>query len=371
MLIKRLLIALPLILLQQTTTIPVTPVPGEHLCWNYAQAAPPDQTFEEFIEDVGEEEGIYTQFRPNGTDNVDFRRLDNGFLGGTHGVADDQSVDLLLQLYTAEPGPLHVRYLLIRNEQQVSVPIDGELVPYFDVMLVGGEMQTYILPLGTLDAGIHDIALLALQDFDIPPEPTGSISGSSFRLSLIAGALTAGEETNIPNGYDTLPFIEYPASEEPASPQFPNYPIELRLNEDTRVQWSYPDPVLTLPRRAPLSFYALGGYANVNRGEEAPSDLELPPYSHFALLAFINYEQVPITEEQPVIYGMAPIDRLFTWIPITLDAPDELGLHELLMVRVNSPRVPMCTLIGPPDGLFINPQVTHNRAAFEVVAADE
>lgn len=353
--LQRFLFSIALIAPVPLQQLPLTPPPTDNLCWDYDQAAPPTETFEEFIEVVGRGTGIYTHFAPSGSD---FRRLDRATLGGTFGIEADAPVDLILQLFTQEAQPQSIRYMVLHNEQQLTLPVNDDPVSSFDVLLQPGEMQTYSLSLPALPAGLHDIVLIGVRNFAEQPSPTGTPSVFSFRMTLIAG-----DETGFTNGSDSLSYTTFPAEARMSRPG-QSYPLALTLSDDTIVQWSFPDPIATFPPEDPLQLYALVGYASASF--DAASGLEPLPASQFALLAFVNYQQVPISASKPVIYGEVLEDTLFARIPMLLPNDYPPGTHELMIVKIEHPRVPLCVLIGPPDGYFISPQVMYNRAAFEI-----
>lgn len=114
-----------------------------------------------------------------------------------------------------------------------------------------------------------------------------------------------------------------------------------------------------------FNFNVLTGYVSPQIPEN--TGLDPPQVSQLALLTFIDYQQVPVDEEQQVLYSEVVQNTAYVRIPISLPGFEEPGSHDLLVIKIDNPRVPLCVLQGLPDGYLFSPQVYTNRAAIEVL----
>lgn len=335
----------------QDNAIPITPQPDQQTCWNQGEIQAPDETFEEFIAGVGQGHGIYTNFGPS--------RSEGTLIGWwTYHVNPNEEIELLLQLYSPEADPQHVRYLLLLDEQPLTDFVSDLDAPFLDVILEQNTLESFNLTLPPLNEGIHEVILVGIEDIETPPDATGTISTFSFRLSLVAGqpSTTINQE---------IFFQELPAV---GRVEENDYQQSLSLTlDDGLVQWSYPEPRIILKEGEPLHFNVLTGYAEPRIPTE--SNVKLPVVSRFALLVFLDYTQVPISAEHEVLYGQLSRGTAYTRIPISLENL-ERGIHDILVVKIDNPRIPMCILQGPPDGYSFPRDAVHNRAAVEVLPTD-
>lgn len=338
-------------LLAQNSDLTITPPPNQRLCWDYSLVEPPTETFEQFIASIGQGQGVYTNFAPTGA-NI-------RYLGDmTYGVEVGQPTELIFQLFTHEVEPKPIRYLLFHNESLLTLPVNGQLQSMIDVRLAPNEIQTYVLTLPELEAGIHDIVLIGIQDFDQPPQATGTMSVFSFRRTLIAG-----DEKGLSYEDDGINYSVLEAEEKIKSLDV-SILLGLTLSNDTTIQWSYPQPKASFTPDKPITINVLAGYSAAS----FDASLGLKPLrsSRFALIALLDYQQVPLGSDTNVFYGEVPENTHFARIPITLANPNQMGEHDLVIVRINYPRVPICVLSGPAEGYYISSQVIHNRARFEI-----
>lgn len=350
LLVSAILFVFPLFI--RDGNLPETPSPDQNLCWDYDLVEPPSETFEQFIASVGQSRGVYTDFAPEGTD---IRYLGNT----TYGVEAGQSIELRLQLFTQEAEPQSIRYVLFHNESQLTLPVNGQLQSTIDAHLVPNEIQTYVLTLPELKEGIHDLVLIGIQGFDQPPQATGTTSVFSFRRTLIAG-----HEAGLSYEDNEIKYALLEA-EEKMQNSGNSILLGLTLSADTLVQWSYPEPKATFTADDPISINVLAGYSAAFF--DASTGLQPLPSSRFALIALLDYQQVPLNSGNDVFYGEVLENTHFARVPITLDNPNQAGEHDLVMVRINYPRVPLCVLSGPPDGYTLNSQAIHNRVRFEII----
>jgi|GEM_PF-2198685 len=338
------------ITIAQDAAIPVTPQPDGQLCWSYTEAQlPNEETFEGFIDEIGMGNGIYT--------NYELVSPTIGLLGfGVYSSPDGGDISLKLQVYSPEERTQYIRYLLLINEKQFPIMLDGVETLFLDAVLEPQQLLSYSISLPILEAGTHDIVLLTLPDVQSPPDSTGRLGISSHRLTLVVGQPT-------PN------LLDYQRPQAASNDSMEGGQLTLIIGE-ALTQWSYPEPKHVLASGQPLEFNVLAGYSGKTVADQNLPD---PEISHFALLTFLDFVQVPIADNADVFYIEVDRDNNYSRIPIRLDLTGinvEID-HEVLVVRIDYPRIPMCILQGPMDGYFLNYEATYNRAAFGILPASE
>jgi hypothetical protein len=329
----------------QSQPFPITPQPDEKLCWNFDEAQLSiEETFEDFIDEVEHGSGVYTNYELH---SPDVERIGLG----VYQVPAEAPVELFLQIYSPEQEEQQIRYIVIIDEHQID--INGHEEPFFDVTLSPEKIASYTIPLPPLDEGIHDIVILPVQNIDTLPTPTGMLGVSNLRMTLLVGNAAEVEEKSIQ--YRTLQAISTVEAE--------GQLLTLTLG-DSLLQWSYPEPAYNLTVNEPLSFNILSGYSgNIDMGFDLPE----PEVSNFALLMFLDYSQVPISPDEEVLYAEVDQTTAYAQIPVEIAGFESEGTREVMAVRINYPRVPLCILQGPVEGYFLNAETVYNRAAVNVV----
>jgi hypothetical protein len=125
----------------------------------------------------------------------------------------------------------------------------------------------------------------------------------------------------------------------------PRIPLVLTLEESSTDVWNWPDSWLDLTPNQDIEFFALAGHNDV-KNLDAPDLAELEA-SFFSLLVFMDYQQVMYAPDQMAFYGKVNKDTAYSRIPVKLSSPLP-GKHHLLVLRIDSPGVPMCLLLGDP-----------------------
>lgn len=328
--------------------LPITPIPNGQICWDRSIVSEPQQSFEEFIEEVQESSGIYTNFRP----------VSKAELIGysTYQVPANETVNLLFQIYSPETVPQLIRYIVLVNEKQIAPFADEPETLYFDVLLEEKTMNTFSISLAPLSEDIYDIILLSIPSPDTPLEPDGIINSSNTRLTLIAGEGIDSTASLNSLAHEVLP------STEMSDTNVHNLTLTLTGSE---TPWTFPEPFYALPVETNLLFDVLVGYIPTAVPEN--SDLEQPETYQFALLFFVNFEQVSYASDKWVLHGAVARGTAYSRIPVSLDVPQELTMQEVMVVKIDNPRVPRCVLSGPEDSYFFNQSLYYNRAAFQIV----
>ncbi|MCU0497492.1 MAG: hypothetical protein MUF87_09090 [Anaerolineae bacterium] len=317
--------------------IPITPQPDGALCWDHQtiEADLQEETFEAFIAGVGENRGIYFSFKPIGTD---IRPLGNS----TYQTLSELSAEV--ELFTSQPQRL--RYFALLNEQMTG--------PAQELTLTPNEITKISFTVPPLMQGVNDLIFVAIPLTDEPLRPTGDPRLHALRMSLIHGQPTS----------EALQFTRLPkiGSKQAGDPQFL---LHLTLDESLRA-WNYPDPTHRIRQGDRLSFYLWT--TAITSGNPSVPTLPPPEVSRFALLGFLNDQPLPLTDDQPIIYGELERDTAHTRLLIETEVNLSVGTYELLILNIQNPRIPLCQLFGPHDGYFFSTQVAGHRVALEIEA---
>lgn len=324
--------------------------PDNQLCHSYqdAQRLLDDngEAFEAFIGEVGKGDGLYTDLRLTAP-NI-------GVLGyGVYYSPTGQDIEIAYQLYSPESQDQFIGHILLINEQQYPIEIDGEQHLQWEVTAAPETLQSYAIPLPDFADGVYDIVLLRIYDSQETPGPLGQSGVSSQRLTMVVGE---GQP-------ETLPYERLEASTTHA-----DMSMLLGLfarDEDLRF-WNAPEPSYIIGMDEDLTFNVRAGYSGSTNPDVEQS--QLPPTSRFALVAFINGQQVPISAEQEVLYVEVGIETPHSLIPFSLSTqdltPDEP--HILLVARINHPRTPFCLMQDPADGVTLDYATKFIRVVFEL-----
>lgn len=324
--------------------------PDNQLCQSYQDAQRlldhDGEAFEAFIREVGKGDGLYTNLRLTAP-NI-------GVLGyGVYYSPTGQDIEITYQFYSPESQDQFFGYILLINEQQYPIEIDGEQHLQWEVTAAPETLQSYAIPLPDLTDGIYDIVLLRIYDSQETPGPGGKNDLSSLRLTMVVGE---GQPETLP--YERLE----------ASTTHGDLSMLLGLfarDDDLRV-WNAPEPSYIIGTDEDLTFSVRAGYSGSTNPEVEQA--QLPPTSRFALVAFINGQQVPINAEQEVLYAEVGIDTPHSLIPFSLSTknltPDEP--HIVSVARINHPRTPTCLMQDPADGVTLDYATKLIRAVFEI-----
>jgi len=241
---------------------------------------------------------------------------------------------------------VRMRYIALLNEIQLDISED--IYIHKEIKLLQGEDTSLDISLPPLDAGIYDLLIIGIQqqplDVDNFSHPYG------MRITLVAG------DDPIPATQDFTMLQPHPASRWERGV----FNLGLHLDE-TQLVWAYPNVHASLSALSP--YYISVGYGeNTDRLRE--SQIE-PVSSFFAVTAFLNGRQVPIKPDIPVFYGAVEPGTAYSFIPALV--PEDLppGRSELLVIRINYPRIPMCWLTDNGTGYYFDPGPYARRGGIE------
>ena len=238
-----------------------------------------------------------------------------------------------------ERSSLSLRMFLLLDDKQLSGAIGEE--PYYDVELQKGSETTIQFRIPPLEPGNHDVIAVAISYPQDYPNPEGTVVVIAWRMTFIVPPASST--------FKKISFESFPA-EALISAGGPKLVLELMRKQDKFVVWNWPNPWLDIDANSSIEFFALAAHEYVDN-LDAPS-LEKLKASFFSLLFFIDYQQIEIAPDETAIYGKVGKDTAYTRIPITIKSPPA-GKHDLLVLRIDSPGVPICILKGDSHGRIL------------------
>lgn len=250
--------------------------------------------------------------------------------------------------------PATLRLFVLMDEHQLdnALPEPGF---YNDIDLERGNDMSIKVRIPPLEPGVHDVIVIGIPYPENNPDVYGSIVVISRRVTLIAEPASA-------------PFRKVNFT--PLHPEGsikkddPLLTLELTLKKEAIDIWNWPDPWLHAQTNTSTPFYALTGYQDVTNLDAPPMDpLDK---SFFAMLLFADYQQIEIAPNQMAFYGKVNNDTAFARIPLEIPPLPE-GKHHILVLRIDTPGVPMCLLAGDSKGRIIPNSIYGKLVGIEVL----
>jgi hypothetical protein len=237
-----------------------------------------------------------------------------------------------------EPANLRLFVLLDEHQLNNALPQPGI---YNDINLEKGDDKSVKVTIPPLSAGIHDVIVVGVPYPQNDPDEYGSVILVYRQITLIA------EPASSP--FRKIDFISLPA-EGSMKRNDPAMALELTLKGDGIDVWNWPNPWLDIKSETPTIFFALAGYEDVLNLDAPP--MEELEESFFSILLFTDYQQVEIAPSQVALYGKVTKDTAYTRVPLVIPPLPE-GKHHILVLRIDTPGVPMCVLKGDPKGRIL------------------
>lgn len=250
--------------------------------------------------------------------------------------------------------PATLRLLVLLDEHQLSNAFSTSGL-YHDINLEKGNDLTIKVNIPPLTPGVHDLIIVGIPYPQNDPDVYGSTILVYRRITLIA------EPVSSP--FRNISFAFLPA-EGSITKGDPLLALELTLkNNDIKV-WNWPNPWLHVHKDTPTRLYALAGYADVINQDAPP--LEKLEASFFSLLLFKDYQQIEVAPNQMAFYGKVTKDTAYVHVPFEIPPLPE-GKHSILVIRIDTPGVPVCILKGDPKGRIIPNDVYGKLVGLEVL----
>jgi hypothetical protein len=239
-----------------------------------------------------------------------------------------------------------LRLFVLLNERQLEDALPAPGI-YSDINLQPGDDKSIQVTIPPLSAGIHDMIAIGIPYPQNEPNVYGNVVVVSRRITLIA-------RTPSSPPFREIDFMSLP-SEGSIKKNDPAMTLELTLKKDGIDVWNWPHPWLDVKENTRVNFYALAGHQDVLNLDAPP--LEPLTTSFSALLLFVDYRQIEVAPGQTVLYGRVDNDTAYARIPMTIN-PLPPGKHHVLVLRIDTPGVPMCILWGDsqnrilPNGVY-------------------
>jgi hypothetical protein len=321
---------------EETSTISwedlqITPRSNENLC---ADISVKDLDWETMKRDFTS--GLFGGIFPD-----DLSKLDK-LSDGTLWVESNEPVLLRWRFWypPSNERPANLRLFILLDEHQLTdaLPEPGL---YNDINLQQGDDIALKVSLPPLAPGVHDVIAIGVPYPEDYPNEHGIVRFVSWRITLIAKPFSS-------------PFREitfrslYP--EGSLQKNDPLIYLVPTLKKDGLDVWNWPNPWLDVNVNNDIQFFALAGYNHVEN-LDAPS-LDQLKASFFSLLLLVDYQQMEFAEHQTAFYGRVDNDTAYSRVPVKVK-PLSVGKHIILLIRIDTPGVPLCVLRDDPKGRIL------------------
>jgi len=310
-------------------SLSITPQPNNQLCWYDANFFV--DRWDDFIANPSFEGGLIHKLTPH----------DGKLIGQeTYQVPINTTIHLTYKgyFYDKVANTMPVRYIALLNEQQLATAFDNVDTLYHDILFQNHQTETFDMTIPPLEESIYELVIIGIQQAELFDD--GHAGVFAIRITLIVGnpPLFVDREA-----YDIIP------------------PTEQRNNQNADIYWSltlhgdqthhmWIAPEIYKPAINQLDFFMSVGYM-----EQADKQAEhniTPQPQPIALIALLDYVQVPIQEDKLVFYGLLTPDNSYSYIPANIDVSNYSGKKELLVIQISYPRVPACFLIPSGPGFY-------------------
>ncbi len=229
---------------------------------------------------------------------------------------------------------LHMRFLVLLDEQQLSNAINDSLAAFYDLVVHPGDQLALKLTLPPLDIGVHDLNILAFHNIDDVPNDIGSVAYTHARYTLVADDWASGGK---PRTFIRLEPEAYLASNS-------GLPLLLSLDSKIPKYWNGSEATLNVPLGHNLHFNIRVGYISQTDADTLRSTPRTD--QPVAVILLFDYQQVEVAG-RPAFYGILSSNTYYSRIESSLTAPLR-GNHDILAIRINYPGIPICILQGYP-----------------------
>lgn len=308
-------------------SLSITPQPNNQLCW-YDENTSSDN-WDEFITNPMFDEGLAFGVIVNGGDPIGIE---------TYMIESNIPTQITYRGYYHSTSNTNavapVRYIVLLNEQQLTNAFNDVDTSYLDMIFDYHQTETFDMTIPPLEEGIHELVIMGIQKTELFND--GRTGVFSMRVTLVVG--------NPPLTVDRTQYEFVQPTEYRNNSNADTY-WSLTLHKDqSHLMWDAPNVYMAVTDT--LNFYMSVGYME-NTTKQTERNITPQPQP-IALIALLDYVQVPIQEDKWVYYGMIPPDNSFTYIPANIDVSDYSGETELLVIQVSYPRIPYCLLVPPP-----------------------
>lgn len=277
-----------------------------------------------FAEEVGLNTGFVSYFAIR----------DAALLGiSTYRVSADQPVTLDYHMYRIGDTALTIRLILLLNEQQVEVSLDGSRSHYHDKVIQPRQETSSSFELPQLAPGMYNIVLMGILNPDSDPSETRDFD--SFKSNTLRRlTLLVGDDTPLERDVDYM-LLDAAGSR---AKNGGSINFNLSLDDSLKV-WNLPERALSVTRGSEVTFNIQTGYIT-----DSPDS----PYrtSRFALVLFYGGTQQAVFSEQSVLYAEVDDDNGYAAIPVRVVAEHAAGHQDIIAMRIENPDLPLCKDMG-------------------------
>jgi hypothetical protein len=308
------------------------------------------ESFEEFIQSVGKSDGIYSGLIPD--------EQKTQYLGErTYQVTENTPLDIILLLYSQETPAQAIRLLVFLDETPVLIDgLSGQDEEFGrKISLTPGEIYETTITLPPMESGVYDFFVLRIHDANNEPSLMNERDTFADRLSFIVQ-----DSISMPSvGEPARPFVKYDPNGLKSRGD-PRILLGLSL-DDTLRQWNYPEASVVIGQGDTLSFNILAGDTRVP--EQQDQDQIPDPSTRLALIVLMGYQPIPMV----TTYAEISSDTSYSRIPIEFVPTQPAGRHELVIIRVDNPGIPLCQLYDEnPNEFLLISRVQALRALVDI-----
>lgn len=225
-----------------------------------------------------------------------------------------QGAYYLLNQQSAESYAL----ICLLDYKQTPCLFDGkDDSPYF-LEMGENEARTFSFETPAIEKGFHDLVILAFSKVDEHDTSENFRYSTDFNYLFSTRAAILADTP-----LDELPLIEYAQGSFVAESPSPLNGVVINLSPD-----SYSEGIRAWLHEVTQPGQTLEYYIQLGNDDDLDQT--------YAVLSFLDFQQIPISEEQFVAYVSLPTGYRMT-IPASLIVPEDTGIHELVIVIVRNP----------------------------------
>ncbi|GAB4581622.1 MAG: hypothetical protein Fur0022_43710 [Anaerolineales bacterium] len=235
----------------------------------------------------------------------------------TYFLEENESFQGTYYLLNQQPAESYALICLLDYKQTPCLFDGKDASPYF-LEMGENEERTFSFETPAIEKGFHDLAILAFSKVDEHD------TSESFRYSTDFNYLFSTRAAILADTPpDELPLIEYEKGVFIEESPSPLNGVVINLSPD-----SYSEGIRAWLHEVIQPGQTLDYYIQLGNDDE--------PDQTYAVLSFLDFQQIPVNENQLVAYVSLPTGYRMT-IPASLTVPEETGIHELVIVIVRNP----------------------------------
>lgn len=256
----------------------------------------------------------------------------------TYHLDEGQPLNLTLRILNLYPDKTTMLYAVLVDGQPISTSMAGQTSVRHLRSLPCSAPLSLPVSVPALTSGFHDVILVGFADpyrHDVEPERRyDSLQDFiAYRLSVIVGEPSA----------QALESFDQP----PLSPR--EYDLGPVLTLSDRADVPHRWLTTTVSSSQDVIYHAFTSAVSSQK-----------PCDEFALIALLDYRLIPINASVESPYYARVCDRRTARIRGEIEAPLEPGPHELILMRIPNPHVPLMVIRARPkvDPFDYDPEIS-------------